>query len=163
MALKHPLLLPALVLLSVGGNLAAQEATPADRAAVLAAVDSLFSSMSRHDTLASRAILLPGATFYSLAPGRPPRSTSDTAYIRSLARDAVGLKERIWNPTVWLHGPIAQVWTPYDFHVDGKFSHCGVDSFSLIRTEAGWRIAAATYTIETTGCPESPLGPLSPP
>lgn len=162
MTLRALAMVPAIALLTLPGNLKAQEASPADRAAVLAAVDSLFSSMSRRDTLASRAILLPGAVFYIASGGRA-RSSSDTAYIRSLSRDAAALKERIWSPTVLIHGSIAQVWTPYDFHVDGKFSHCGVDSFSLVRTEAGWRIAAATYTIETTGCPESPLGPYSAP
>ena len=140
----------------------AQSGTDADKdkAAVLAAVDSLFSSMTRRDTAASRAILLPGAMFYIVAPGRQPGLTSDTAYIRSLAGRTALLQERIWNPRVEIHGPIAEVWTRYDFHVDGKFSHCGIDDFSLVLTATGWRIASATYTIERTGCPESPLGPI---
>ena len=142
--------------------LSAQEGTPAERQAVLAAVDSFFSAMTRHDSLGSRAILLPGAMFYAVGPGRAPGATPDTAYIRSIAGATVGLRERTWNPRVEVHGPIAEVWTRYDFHVDGKFSHCGIDDFSLVLTPTGWKIASATYTIERTGCPESPLGPLPP-
>ena len=163
MRLSHCFFGLALIAIGTSSRLSSQEATPAEREAVLAAVDSLFTSMSRRDTAASRAILLPGAMLYYIVPGREPRATSDTAYINSLAGMTVALKERIWNPRVEVHGPIAEVWTRYDFHVDGKFSHCGIDDFSLMLTPAGWRIAAATYTIETTGCPDSPLGPLPSP
>jgi len=52
------------------------------------------------------------------------------------------------------------VWTPYDFWVDGKFSHCGIDIFDLVKTAEGWKISGATYTVERTGCAASPLGPL---
>ena len=47
----------------------------------------------------------------------------------------------------------------YDFWTDGKFSHCGIDAFELIKTVDGWKIAGGTYTIEAN-CGPSPLGPL---
>lgn len=52
-----------------------------------------------------------------------------------------------------IHGRVAQVWGEYEFRVDGKLSSCGVDSFSLFRTNTGWRIAAIVYVGETKGCP----------
>jgi hypothetical protein len=69
------------------------------------------------------------------------------------------LLERMWNPEVKVHGGIATLWAPYDFYRDGKFSHCGIDAFDLVRTAAGWQIVGATFTIERTNCPPSPLGP----
>ena len=45
---------------------------------------------------------------------------------------------------------------------DPALPDCGIDDFSLVLTPTGWKIAAATYTVERTGCPESPLGPLAP-
>ena len=140
--------------------LSGQDVAPAERQAVLAAVDTFFASMSRRDTVLARAIMLPGSMAYVVVPGREPRSSPDTAFIRSLGSGTSQLKERIWNPRVDIHGPMAEVWTRYDFHVDGKFSHCGIDDFSLVLTPTGWRIASVTYTVERTGCPESPLGPL---
>ena len=56
------------------------------------------------------------------------------------------MRERIWNPEVRVNGLIATVWAPYDFWIDGKFSHCGVDQFDLIKTEEGWKIAGGVYT-----------------
>jgi hypothetical protein len=58
-----------------------------------------------------------------------------------------------------MQGRIATVWAPYDFWIDGKFSHCGVDAFDLIKTDKGSRIAGGAYTVELK-CEPSPLGPL---
>jgi hypothetical protein len=68
--------------------------------------------------------------------------------------------ERMWDARVLIHGRIAVLWTPYDFHRDGKFSHCGVDAFSLVKTDDGWKIAGFIYTVEPEGCRPSPLGPV---
>jgi hypothetical protein len=68
--------------------------------------------------------------------------------------------ERMWEPVVQVHGPIATLWAPYDIHRNRQFVHCGVDAFTLIRTTTGWKIATVVYTAEPTGCAPSPLGPL---
>jgi len=68
----------------------------------------------------------------------------------------------MWDPEVLVHGPIATVRTSYDFHVDGVFSHCGVDVFQFLLTDGGWIITGGTYAIERTGCPKSPLGQPAP-
>jgi hypothetical protein len=64
--------------------------------------------------------------------------------------------ERIWNPTVLEHGPIAVLWAEYDFHLNGKLTHCGVDSFNLLKTTEGWKMAAISDTREVSGCAPSP-------
>lgn len=47
---------------------------------------------------------------------------------------------------------MAMAWIPYDFHVNGEFSHCGVDIFSLIKIENDWKFISASYTVEKTEC-----------
>jgi SAM-dependent methyltransferase len=69
------------------------------------------------------------------------------------------LLERMWQPVVHVEGPLATLWAPYDFHVDGKRSHCGVDAVTLLRGDAGWRVAGITYTVQRADCAPSPLGP----
>ena len=51
------------------------------------------------------------------------------------------------------------IWTPYDFHIDGAFSHSGVDVFTLLRTPAGWRVASISYTVDPEQRPDNPLAP----
>ncbi len=88
------------------------------------------------------------------------RASAVEDYLKSLGGRKQDNRERIWSPEVRVHGPIASVWTPYDFWVDGKFSHCGIDIFDLVKTAEGWKISALTYTVERAGCAPSPLGPL---
>jgi hypothetical protein len=108
----------------------------------------------------ARAWLQPGAVLFSVTPaaGRPPRSQTDSAFVAFLARSTDRMLERIWSPQLLVRGGLAQLWAPYDFHVNGKRTHCGVDSFTLIKGATGWRVAAIAYTVETTGCLDSPLG-----
>ena len=66
----------------------------------------------------------------------------------------------MWNPEVKIAGSIAVVTTPYDFHRDGKFTHCGTDIFTLVKMSDGWKISGGSYTVQRTGCTPSPLGPV---
>jgi len=81
-------------------------------------------------------------------------------YIKGLSSGADVQQERIWDPVIKIHKTIAMVWAPYDIHVNGKFTHCGIDAFSLIKLEEGWKIAGTVFTMEPHGCVESPLGPI---
>jgi hypothetical protein len=49
---------------------------------------------------------------------------------------------------VRLNGDLAIVAGRYTFYVGEKFSHCGTNTFNLVRTESGWRIANAASTLE---------------
>jgi len=35
---------------------------------------------------------------------------------------------------------LASVWTPYEFYFNGKFSHCGANSFQLFKEDNQWKI-----------------------
>ena len=41
---------------------------------------------------------------------------------------------------------LATVWTPYQFYYQEKFSHCGVNTFTLVRQKGEWKI---NYIIDT--------------
>lgn len=150
--------LALLVLVSIPSSAQAQS----EEEAVVAAVRHLFDAMAARDTLAARAVLLPEGRFHSIRDGDDgPRvgSQSHRDFLEQLATPGDDWLERMWTPTVLIHGPMAVVWAEYDFHRNGQFSHCGVDAFSLFKTADGWKIAGTTYTVEPTGCEESPLGP----
>lgn len=156
--------LAAVLLVCVPSLAAGQTVPPGDREAVVAAVQKFVDAMAAGDIAGIRAVTVPEGRFFSLregAPGEPPslRTFTNQESADQLAADKRKLLERIWNPEVKIQGAIAVVWTPYDFWIDGKFSHCGVDAFNLIKTADGWKLAGGLYTVEATGCPPSPLGP----
>ncbi|MEY3436938.1 MAG: hypothetical protein ACK4V4_04030 [Sphingobacteriales bacterium] len=51
------------------------------------------------------------------------------------------LDERIEFGFIHIDRYLASVWTPYRLYIDGKFIHCGVDSFQLIRRNGVWKIS----------------------
>jgi len=68
--------------------------------------------------------------------------------------------ERYWDEQVLISDRIAVFWAPYDFWIDGEFSHCGTDVFDLVKSENEWKLSSMMYTIQRSDCPESPLGDL---
>ena len=51
-----------------------------------------------------------------------------------------------------IHDKIAVAWVPYTLSINGKFSHCGVDVFTLLKTIHGWQIVNLTYSLEPDAC-----------
>jgi Putative lumazine-binding len=134
-----------------------------DKAAVIAAVQKFFDTMASRDVEGARSVLMADGKLFAVRDqnGQPTaRGGSMQDYLDGLGKRKQEYRERMWSPEVRIHGPIAALWTPYDFWVDGKFSHCGIDAFDLIKTPDGWKISGGVYTVERTGCAPSPLGPL---
>ncbi len=124
-----------------------------DEKDAIAATQKMFDAMAAHDAAALRAMLLPGARLFSVRDERPPAGTAGEDFATQIGALAVPIVERFTAaPKVSLRGRMAQVWGEYEFLRDGKFTHCGVDSFNLFKTAEGWKIAAISYTTETSGC-----------
>jgi hypothetical protein len=135
-----------------------------EREAVLKTVQAFFDTMTARDVEGARKVLQPQGRFHAMRMrnGKPDvREFSNEEYFATLQASKQKMQERIWNPEVRIHGLVATVWAPYDFWIDGKFSHCGVDAFDLIKTEEGWKLAGGVYTLDEK-CDPSPLGPLKP-
>jgi hypothetical protein len=133
----------------------------AARDSVVAAITEFFRAMSAKDSAASAAVLHPDGVMFSSRPlgdSVTLRRATSASYLATIGSTKQALLERMWNPTVLVHKQLATVWTPYDFHTDGKFSHCGVDVFNLVRHQGRWKIVSIAYTVEPTGCADSPLG-----
>ena len=129
----------------------------AERKAVLGVVDRTFAALAQHDAAAMRALLVPGTTFAVRGPDGRIKMERDEDFLQALATGKGAWRERIWSPKVIVADGLAQVWAPYDFHLDGKFSHCGIDSFALVKDGSGqWRIAGITYSVQIDGCPTDP-------
>ena len=130
--------------------------------AVLAAVQQFFDTMAAKDVAGAEQVLVPEGLFFSVRTvdgEKVVRASSNQQYLAELATAEDDWLERMWEPEVRIEGDMATVWTPYDFHINGEFSHCGVDAFNLMNIDGQWKITGGTYTVQRTGCAPSPLGP----
>lgn len=144
---------------------AATGAPPSDRQQVLDVAQKFFDALAANDADALRRLVIPGtqvtsarATVGAFAVSR--RVIEDDVARWSANRDRY--LERIWNPTVLVHGRIATVWAPYDFHLNGRFSHTGIDVFNLLKTDGGWKISGLAYSVEPDVPSTHPAGPPPP-
>jgi hypothetical protein len=139
--------------------LGVRAADSGEEKAVLAAVQTLFDGMAAHDAAMIKSAMVAEARLIGVRGDQPARNVSRDEFAQSIAANKSRLLERIWEPKVLVRGRIAMVWAEYDFHTDGKFGHCGVDSFLMLKTAEGWKTTEISYTVETEGCAPSPLGP----
>jgi hypothetical protein len=123
-----------------------------------AVVQKLFDAMAARDALAAKSLFVPDAGLFSLGTNGKANRMPLIDFLNVLGSGKAEWKERIWNANVLVHGAIAVVWAPYDFHLSGNFTHCGYDSISLLKTAAGWKITYISDTRETEGC-VNPIGP----
>ena len=145
--------------LAAPGSVRAQTAQDS----VVATVQEFFRAMTANDSAAMARVLRRDGQYYGTRQGRDSLMVfrvSNATYLDGMPQGRDTMVERMWNPTVQVHGPIATLWAPYDIHRNGAFVHCGVDSFQLVRTRRGWQIVAILFTMEPTACAPSPLGAL---
>jgi len=157
-AVQIALLAGAVVLVSTIGS----SQIVAEEADVLAAVDRFFKGMEAGDADMIREVVFPEGQFFRVRvaeDGSQFSTSSIQDLIDTVSDPDTDFLERIWDAEVRIHGSLATVWAPYDFYRDGEFSHCGIDAFNMLKTDEGWKLANAAYTVEPTGCAPSPLGP----
>ena len=134
-----------------------------DEKDVIAVVQQFFDAMAARDSDAAAAVLIPDGRIVAIRENGAASSGTQEQFAARLTTINEPILERMWNPKVLIdrrkEGGVAMLWAEYDFHRDGKFSHCGVDSFSLVKSPKGWKIAGIVYTIQMAGCAPSPLAP----
>lgn len=129
---------------------------PDERAEVLAVVQRLWDGMKARDTAMVRSVFDTAATLSRVVNRNGVASiqyTPISGFIEALGRSNDEWNETMYSPEVRVDGPLATVWTEYDFHLGTRFSHCGVDAFQLLKTSSGWKIIAIADTAKREGCP----------
>lgn len=142
----------------------AQSSRTADESAAVASADSLLAALSRDDKAGIARFTTDSAILgYSALRGGAERVRVHSM-AEVLARpSSVRITERGFGATARVQDRLAQVWMPYDIYIDGKWSHCGVDAFTLLKIAGAWRVASLFYTVEQPpACTKHPAGPPSP-
>jgi hypothetical protein len=134
------------------------QVSPADdRQAVLDAVDRLWAGMKAKSAEQIKAAFMPDGQL--LAVDKDPKNPGALSTMRTFtgeqfakliseAKVPADFIETMIDPEVKVTGDLALVTGRYTFYVGDKFSHCGIDTFNLVRTADGWKIANGASTLE---------------
>ena len=150
------ILFAILVTLSISASGFAQKGDDAKEA--WAVIDKMFTEMANHNPPAIADLYLKDSNLTAVIRTKDGknviRSFTGEAFSKNFAEKRGEIKEDMYAPETKVYGDLAMVYGRYVFFIDGKISHCGVNAFHLVRTEAGWRVANASSTIDPTSCTE---------
>lgn len=119
--------------------------------AVKKVIRTMFDGMRAGDSSMVHSVFIDDVRMQTIAPNRQGEmslrdgSLSDFLNAVGTPHDQVW-DERILDYQVKIDGAMAAVWTPYEFYAGEKFSHCGVNSFQLMKGNDGWKII---YLVDT--------------
>lgn len=123
------------------------------------AVSGLFASMRNADPAALRSAFADSAILQTISYDKEGQVVIRNETVKNFA-DLIGREEKnaadeqVSFSVVQVDGPLATVWTPYRFFYKGAFSHCGVNSFQLVRLKGQWKIQYLIDTRRRKGCEE---------
>ena len=124
---------------------------------VKATVNRLFEGMKNADTTLLKSAFTDSPVLQTIATNKKKQVYVKTDkfndFVKFISQQKTGeADERIEFGTIRIDGPLATVWTPYQFYYKGKFRHCGVNSFQLVRIDQRWKIQYIIDTRRKEGC-----------
>ena len=129
-----------------------------DEKNALGVVNQLFAEMAAANPAGILAVHTADSQLVALFKQKDGKSRVQSingdAFSKMFTDKSKALKEYMYDPKVEIHGDLAMVWGRYVFHVGDKLSHCGVNTFNLIRSESSWKIANGASTIDPGDCSE---------
>lgn len=146
------------LLLLTAGFFTINAAAQSTEDSVKAAVSKLFTAMKESDVAMMKNSFTPNAVLQTIGRSKETGAVVVTsedvaAFAESIQKIAKGeADEQIVFETIRIDGDLASVWTPYKFYFKGKFSHCGVNSFQLVRLNGEWKIQYIIDTRRRQGC-----------
>lgn len=80
--------------------------------------------------------------------GNKLSNESAKEFYKSIASIPSNMKfqEKILSYSIQIDGSMAHVWTPYEFYINDKRSHSGVNAFTLFKEKESWKVI---YLIDT--------------
>jgi len=144
-----------IAVLSVTGAFAQDSAA----GGVKLAINTLFDAMRKGDSALIKTVFAKEMVLQSISKDRTGKtviavdSGDDFAKAIGTPHNVV-YDERITFNDIKIDGDLASVWAPYKFYLGDKFSHCGVDVFSLMKTASGWKIIYIVDTRRKDNCIE---------
>jgi hypothetical protein len=141
----------------LGSSCILAQAPAAD--SVKATINKMFLAMKNGDAVSLKSCFTDSAIMQTIAHDRNGNAlvknesiSAFTAFVGTLPQGAAD--ERITYDAIKVDGPLAMAWTPYQFYLNGRFSHCGANSFQLVRTGGEWKIQYIVDTRRKLGCGE---------
>lgn len=115
-------------------------------------IESFFEGFHQKDTIKLKSVCSDKIILQSISEsktkGNKLSDESAKEFYNSIATIPSNLKfnEKNLSYNIQIDGSMAHVWAPYEFYVNDKLSHSGVNTFTLFKEKDSWKII---YLIDT--------------
>ena len=114
---------------------------------IIKPIENLFNAMKSADSLGVKNAFSGSAIMQTFGKNQEIRTDKVEDFAKQVGASQAGdLDERFTISKILVDGNMATVWVPYQFYYKGNFSHCGVNSFQLVKIKNEWKIQ---YIIDT--------------
>lgn len=123
-----------------------------EKDAVKQTIEKLFTGMKNADTTMIKSVFADNAILQTITKNNTVKTDKVQDFVNSISKLLTNdADEKIRFEAIHIDGNLASVFTPYEFYFKGKFSHCGANSFQLVKQNDVWKIQ---YLIDTrrTNC-----------
>ncbi|SHE88795.1 nuclear transport factor 2 family protein [Chryseobacterium sp. OV279] len=118
-------------------------------------IRNLFLGMKNADPELMKSAFAENGILQSIAKDGTVKNENVQEFIASVSKFSKDdLDEKIIIDAVHTDGGLASVFTPYSFYFKGKFSHCGANSFQLVKQQNDWKIQYIIDTRRKENCRE---------
>ncbi len=125
--------------------------------AVKKTIETLFQGMRTGDSSIVSSTFSKGLVMQTLVENNGKvevRSADPAGFLKLVGTPHKEIyDERITFDRIQIDGDLANVWTSYKFYIGANFSHCGVNSMTLVREEGVWKLLHIIDTRRKQNCP----------
>ncbi|MDQ1166003.1 nuclear transport factor 2 family protein [Flavobacterium sp. SORGH_AS_0622] len=124
----------------------------AQKQEVQKSIDVFFEGFHQRDSMKIKSVCADKMILQSISEssskGNKLSDESTKEFYKSIASIPLNMKfqEKILNYNIQIDGTMAHVWAPYEFYINDKLSHRGVNTFTLFKEKDIWKII---YLIDT--------------
>ena|SRR5690606_16596325 len=121
-------------------------------------IDIFMNGYKTGDTLKMKSVMHPNMTMHRVYVNKEQENvvlyikTADLLKYAATTGQNKEWEEKLADYIVSSDGNLAHVWTPYEFYSEGKFSHCGANSFTLVYTDESWKIFNLIDSLRIGSC-----------
>jgi hypothetical protein len=111
-----------------------------EKAQVLSPINNMFDAMREHDSKKFLKQFTEKAILERATKNDEVKKSDLMKFAEFIEGSKKHLDEKLFNVKIQESGNLASAWAPFVFYLDGKLSHCGVNSFQLIKQNERWKI-----------------------
>jgi ketosteroid isomerase-like protein len=133
-------------------------AQTSDEIEVKNTIIKFFDAFHKQDSTAIKALVFEDVILQSIGKNREGVTQLKKEAFNGFLKSIVSIpkdqkfEEKLLDFKIRIDGDMANAWTPYEFWFNDTFSHCGVNSFQLVKLEGTWKIIYLIDTRRREGC-----------